>query len=229
MNEAVLIVEDEQDIAELIEFHLKREGYRCEIASTGTLAWQMLQNKPPDLVLLDLTLPGMDGLTICKRMKASNESKTVPVIMVTARGEEKDIVTGLELGADDYIVKPFAASVLLARIKTVLRRVQGNDTDLDQILRFGEIEVDVDSHLVKVGGESIKLTSTEFRILSNFLKKPGRVFTRYQIVDAARGSDSMVTDRSVDVHIAAVRKKLKSSGSLIETVHGIGYRLKEMA
>ncbi len=227
MNEAIFIIEDEHDIAELIKYHLKREGYRCEIASDGISAWQTLQTNTPDLILLDLTLPGMDGLTICKRLKATDALKNVPVIMVTARGEEKDIISGLELGADDYIVKPFAAGVLLARIKTVLRRVVGISDNTDSIIRFGEIEVDVDSHLVKVCGELIKLTSTEFRILSHFLKKPGRVSTRYQIVDAARGSDSMVTDRSVDVHIAAVRKKLKSSGSLIETVHGIGYRLKE--
>lgn len=227
-REMIYIVEDEEDIAELIRFNLLRDGYRVNVFGTGEAVLEQIKSESPDLLLLDLMLPGIDGLTVCRRVKNEFSAATFPVIMVTAKGEEADIVTGLELGADDYIVKPFSPRVLLARIKSVLRRQQTLDTENDsESIKHGSMSIYPDRHEVIVDGKSVKLTGTEFRILHALVRRVGRVFTRYQLVDFARGGDAMVTDRSIDVHIVAIRRKLGETGKLIETVHGVGYRCKE--
>ncbi|MDK9700128.1 MAG: response regulator transcription factor [bacterium] len=227
-REMIYIVEDEDDIAELERYNLIRDGYRVKVFGTGEAALEQIKTEPPDLLLLDLMLPGIDGLTVCRRIKNEFFKATFPVIMVTAKGEEADIVTGLELGADDYIVKPFSPRVLLARVKSVLRRQQTSEVEIDnESIKHDAMSILPDRHEVIVEGKPVKLTGTEFRILYALVRRVGRVFTRYQLVDFARGGDAMVTDRSIDVHIVAIRRKLGEIGKLIETVHGVGYRCKE--
>ena len=226
-RENILIVEDETDIVELIRYNLLREGYQVRTSTTGENALQLVQAEIPDLILLDLMLPGIDGLTICRQLKTSPEYRGIPIVMVTAKGDESDIVTGLEMGADDYITKPFSVKVLLARVKSVLRRLNAPEADENEAIDLELIRIVPDRFEVFVSGNPIKLTQTEFKILHALARRAGRVFTRYQIVDLARGSDAMVTDRSVDVHIASLRRKLGDAGVSIETVHGVGYRCKE--
>lgn len=227
MRENLLVVEDEQDIVELMRYNLQREGYQVRTSTSGETALQMVRAEKPELILLDLMLPGIDGLSICRQLKSDNEYKAIPIIMVTAKGDETDIVMGLEMGADDYITKPFSIKVLLARIKSVLRRTTSPEPEEGESIQIGSIRIIPDRFEVTVGTEVIKLTQTEFRIFQALARRAGRVFTRYQLVDLARGGDTMVTDRSVDVHIASLRKKLGEYGGIIETVHGIGYRCKE--
>ena len=227
-KEKILVIEDEDDIQELIRYNLQKEGYRVICASSGEAALKKMRTEKPDLVLLDLMLPGIDGLAVCKEIKSSPETRALPVVMLTAKGEEVDVVTGLEVGADDYIAKPFSPRVLLARVRAVLRRGQ-KDAEAgsgQKLLKRGEIELDAARHEVAVKGKTVDLTFTEFRILDLFLRRPGIVFERYQIVDAVRGEDYAVTDRSVDVHIVGLRKKLGHSGDRIETIRGIGYRFR---
>lgn len=229
MNKAnILVVEDDEDIVELVKYNLSKEGYRVEAVTTGEAALRSVRARKPDLIVLDLMLPGADGLEVCKILKGSEPSAGVPVVMLTAKGEEADIVTGLELGAEDYITKPFSPRVLVARVRTVLRRARMqpplSDTDVVQI---HDLEIHPGRHQVRAGDDELELTCTEFRILHLLARRPGWVFTRYQIVDAVRGSDYPVTDRSVDVHIAGLRKKLGERGEYIETVRGVGYRFKE--
>ena len=223
----ILVIEDEEDILELVRYNLAKEGYRVIKAGSGERALQLATSEVPDLVLLDLMLPGVDGIEVCRRIKGDSATQHIPVIMLTAKSEETDIVVGLELGADDYITKPFSPRVLLARIKAVLRRRIHQDVD-GQIgtIRYADLVISPDRFEVMLGDRQVDLTATEFRILILLVRRPGWVFTRSQIVDAARGEDYPVTDRSVDVHIASLRKKLGSSGYLIETVRGVGYRLK---
>ncbi|RLC36984.1 DNA-binding response regulator [candidate division Kazan bacterium] len=223
----ILVVEDEEDILELVRYNLAKEGYQVIKARSGERALQLATSEVPDLVLLDLMLPGVDGIEVCRRIKGNSATQHIPVIMLTAKSEETDIVVGLELGADDYITKPFSPRVLLARIKAVLRRRIHQDVD-DQIdtIHYADLVISPDRFEVMLGDRQVDLTATEFRILLLLVRRPGWVFTRSQIVDAARGEDYPVTDRSVDVHIASLRKKLGSSGYLIETVRGVGYRLK---
>jgi len=224
----ILVVEDEEDILALLHFNLIKAGYLVDCASQGEEALMLVRAKKPDLILLDLMLPGIDGLEICRRLRGDNRSKEIPVIMLTARGEEEDVVRGLEMGADDYITKPFSIKVLLARVQTVLRR----RTDLagqpegEELVR-GELRIHPGRNLVQVGDETIELTFTEFKVLTALAGRPGWVFTRYQIVNAVRGEDYAVTDRAVDVQIAGLRKKLGRCGQYIETVRGIGYRFRE--
>lgn len=223
----ILVVEDEEDILELVRYNLAKEGYQVKTAQSGEQALQFVESEVPDLVLLDLMLPGVDGIEVCRWIKSDSAARHIPVIMLTAKSEETDIVVGLELGADDYITKPFSPRVLLARVKAVLRRrgIQ-NLGDQAKTIRCGNLVIYPDRFEVRVEGQQIELTATEFRILLLLFRHPGLAFSRYQIVDAARGDDYPVTDRSVDVHIASLRRKLGSSGHLIETVRGVGYKLK---
>jgi len=225
--ETILVVEDEEDIAELIRFNLDREGYRVFTAASGEAGLAEAARQDPDLVLLDLMLPGMNGLEVCRRLKADSGTAKIPVVMVTARGEEADVVTGLELGADDYVTKPFSPRVLLARARAVLRRRMEQPLDDSAVVRVHGIEIHPGRHEVVADGARIDLTATEFKILHLLARKPGWVFTRYQIVDGIRGPNYPVTDRSVDVQVVALRKKLGEKGKLIETIRGIGYRFKE--
>ena len=223
----IMIVEDEEDVLELVRYNLEKNGYLTESALNGRKALEKIRSKMPDLILLDLMLPEVDGLEVCRSIKRDTKTAHIPVIMLTAKGTEADIVAGLEMGADDYITKPFSPRVLMARVKAVLRRRDnGNDTDKSPI-RVHEIEIDPGRHKVTVDGKPVKLTTTEFSLLRFLASRPGWVFTRYQIVDAVHGSDYPVTDRSVDVQVVGLRKKLGPAGQYIETVRGVGYRFQE--
>jgi two-component system alkaline phosphatase synthesis response regulator PhoP len=228
-REKILIVEDEEDILELVSYNLIKEGYRATALKTGEDALKRLKEETYDLILLDLMLPGVDGLEVCKMLKHDNQFSRIPIVMLTAKGEEADIVVGLELGADDYIVKPFSPRVLIARIKAVLRRRQRNETPESSVIAVHDLQIDPTRYEVRVKGKPIQLTTTEFGILLCLARRPGWVFTRYQIIDAVKGEDYIVTDRAVDVQIAGLRKKLGLMSEIIETVRGVGYRFKERA
>lgn len=227
MKDAILIVDDEQRIIDLAQMYLEQEGYTVESATDGTDAYKRIMAEMPSLIVLDLMLPGMDGLEVCKAIRGAPETRDVPLIMLTAKGEEADIVTGLELGADDYIVKPFSPRILAARLKAVLRRKRQGTAGEERVLKVHSIEIHPGRHEVRVDGKLVSLTSSEFSALHFLAGRPGWVFTRYQIVEAIHGINYPVTDRSVDVLIVGLRKKLGAHGKLIETVRGIGYRFKE--
>lgn len=225
-GENVLIVEDEADIRELLRYNLEREGFKISECGSAEEARTFLARKLPDLVILDLMLPGADGYSFCRLLRADERTARIPVIMVTARDEDADIVAGLEVGADDYLTKPFSARILSARVKAVLRRATVEPEDGHDVLTRGAIEIDRTHHAVKIAGKPLVLTLSEFKMLNLFMKRPGVVFSRYQIVDAVHGEDYPVTDRSVDVQIVGLRRKMGKYGGLIETVRGVGYRMK---
>jgi len=227
VKQKILVVDDEEDILELLKFNLSREGYQVLCAVSGEQALRLVRSENPDLIMLDLMLPGIDGLEVTRRLKNDPDTKNLPIVMLTAKGEEADIVTGLELGADDYITKPFSPRVLIARIRAVLRRRIKGQTEEASVLRIHDIEIDPGRHEVLVNEKPVQLTFTEFGILDYLARRPGWVFTRFQIVEAVRGEDYPVTDRSVDVQIVGLRKKLGPAGKYIETVRGVGYRFKE--
>jgi two-component system, OmpR family, alkaline phosphatase synthesis response regulator PhoP len=226
-KETILVVDDEEDILELVRFNLAREGYQVICSGTGEASLAIARKDHPDLIVQDLMLPGIDGLEVTKSLKDDPRTRDIPIVMLTAKGEEADIVIGLELGADDYVTKPFSPRILVARIRAILRRNPKEQLDDASIIRVHDIEIDVGRRKVRVGGESIQLTYTEFGILAYLAKRPGWVFTRTQIVDGVRGDDYHVTDRSVDVQIVGLRKKLGPAGRYVETVRGVGYRFKE--
>ncbi len=226
-KEKILLVEDAEDILELVRYNLAKEGFQVRCAMSGEEALNAVRQTAFDLILLDIMLPGMDGLEICRRLRRDAATAHIPVIMLTAKSEETDIVVGLELGADDYITKPFSPRVLTARIRAALRRAQQTDQDEQaDILSLGGLQIDRSRHEVLVNGEPVRLTATEFSLLNCLAKRPGWVFSRYQIVEAVRGEDYSVTDRAVDVQIVGLRKKLGDLGSYIETVRGVGYRFR---
>ncbi len=228
-RETILIVDDEEDIIELIKYNLKNEGYDILTAFTGEQAIKIARQSLPDLIVLDLMLPGIDGLEVTKFLKNSAQTKELPIVMLTAKGEESDIVTGLELGANDYISKPFSPKELLARIRAILRRRRKHalDDPPADIRQVGEMTIDRAKHVVTIQGKEVDLTLSEFELLSFLSDKKGWVFTRNQIMDAIHGENYAVTERSIDVIIVGLRKKLKSYASRIETVRGVGYRFKE--
>lgn len=220
----ILLVDDEPDLLELLQYNLTRAGYRVDCAASGESALRQMRSRVPDLIVLDLLLPDLDGLEVCKRMKQEPRTAVVPIVMLTARGEEADVVTGLELGADDYLTKPFSPRVLVARLKAVLRR-QSRDRDTQTgTVVHGDMVIHPGHYEVRIGEHPVRLTPTEFRILHFLAQRPGWVFTRYQIVDEVRGDDAGVTERSVDVHIAALRRKLGHHAAVVETIRGVGYR-----
>jgi two-component system, OmpR family, alkaline phosphatase synthesis response regulator PhoP len=226
-RERILVVDDEEDLLELVNYNLSREGYRVDTVGTGEAALTSARRNMPDLIVLDLLLPNVDGLEVCRLLKNDPQTKTIPIIMLTAKGEESDMVTGLELGADDYMTKPFSPRVLLARIKAILRRkAQGLPLE-DDAIRIRELMIHPGRHEVLLNGEVLDLTYTEFRLLHYLARKPGWAFSRAQIVDAVKGEDYPVTERSVDVQVAGLRKKLGDYGQYIETVRGVGYRFQE--
>jgi len=222
----ILVVDDENDILELVRFNLNKVGYSVDCALTGESALEKIKHRQPDLILLDLMLPGIDGLEVCKILKGNPETAGIPLIMLTAKSEEPDIVVGLELGADDYITKPFSPRVLVARVKSLLRR-KAEKAQSQAVIQVHNIQIDSVKRKVVVAGSEVELTYTEFQILQILAKKPGWVFSREQIIDAVRGEDYAVTDRTVDVQIVGLRKKLGKAGRYIETVRGVGYRFKE--
>lgn len=223
----ILIIEDEEDILALIHYNLSREGYRVSAATSGEEGLRLARSERPDLLVLDLMLPGMDGLAVCRALKQNAETAEIAVVMLTAKGEEADVVAGLELGADDYVTKPFSPKVLAARIAAVLRRRGKAAEGEEQVLEHSGLTIHPGRNEVLVDGAAVELTFTEFRVLQFLASRPGWVFTRYQIVNAVRGDDYSVTERAVDVQIVGLRKKLGTAGKLIETVRGVGYRFKD--
>jgi two-component system phosphate regulon response regulator PhoB len=226
-GKTVLVVEDERDIVELIRYNLAREGYAVKAAYDGAMGAQMAERDLPDIVLLDLMLPKMDGLEVCRKIKENPRTAHIPIVMVTAKGEESDVVTGLSLGADDYITKPFSPRVLAARVKAVLRRLEMREAGEQTVIKVSEdFVIDATRFEVLIDGKPVKLTKTEFKLLQFMAERPGRVLTRNQLLDGAIGFDVFVTDRNIDVHVAALRKKLKKHADAIITIRGVGYRFE---
>ena len=227
-NQKIIVVEDEADILEVLEFNLAQDGFDVLCSQEGEKGLELIRREKPDLVLLDLMLPDLDGLEICRRLKSDAATQDIPIVMVTAKGKESDIVLGLGLGADDYITKPFNVGELIARVKAVLRRAAAarEGAPVKQIVCQG-IAIDADKHEVLVDGQLAELTVTEFRVLYTLASSPGRVFTRDQLMEQAMGDEVIVLDRNIDVHIGAVRKKLGRYRDLVETVWGVGYRFRE--
>jgi len=230
MKNRILAVDDEEDIVELVRYNLEREGYETLSAFSGKEALETISKKRPDLIILDLMLPDVDGLEITRRLKRDENLKDIPIVMLTAKGEEADVVVGLELGADDYIVKPFSPRILVARVRSVLRRRESGSLaeTKSESIRIHDIEIHMGRHQVYVANEPVDLTFSEFEILAFLSRRPGWVFTRSQIVDAVRGDNYPVTERSVDVQVVGLRRKLGAHGDYIETVRGVGYRFKEL-
>ena len=226
----IVIIEDEPDILEVLSYNLKREGFDVFTATNGTLGLSLAEKVSPDLLLLDLMLPGLDGIEICSSIKKNPATQNTLIIMVTAKGEESDIVLGLGVGADDYITKPFSPKELVARVKAVLRRGQLVDTvPTTEKVRVGDLAIDTSKYEVTIGGKEVRLTATEFRLLHYLASNPGRVFSREQLLSRAMGDDVVVVDRNIDVHIRGIRKKMDMDPPLIETIRGVGYRLRDLA
>ncbi len=222
----VLVVEDEEDIRELLNFNLRRAGFEVVLAASGEAALSAVSDHIPSLVLLDLMLPGIDGYEVCRRLRKSPQTRHLPIIMLTARADSDDVATGLHTGADDYVAKPFTANILVARIKSVLRRSRPNRDQVDDVLTVASLIIRPGCHEVSANGVPVVLTPTEFQILVMLARRPGWVFSRSQIISKVRGRSYVATSRSVDVQVVSLRRKLGPSGSLIETVRGVGYRLQ---
>lgn len=223
-----LIVEDEEDILKLLEITLKKDGFEATGVTSGEDALKIAKKELFDFVILDLMLPGIDGLEVCKNFRNNSAFKTMPIIMLTAKGEEEDIVKGLEYGADDYLTKPFSPKVLLARINTILRRQNNNTYDKNSIINVNDLYIHPAKHEAMIKDKPLKLTAAEFRVLHLLASKPGWVLSRYKIIDEIKGEDYSVTDRSVDVLMVGLRKKLGKCGHYIETVRGTGYKFKSL-
>jgi two-component system alkaline phosphatase synthesis response regulator PhoP len=226
-KEKILVIEDDEDILELITYNLVKNGYQVSATGYGEEAIRLIQNDQPNLILLDIMLLDMNGIEVCSRLKQDKKTNDIPIIFASAKGEEEDICKGLMLGADDYVVKPFSVKVLLARIESVLRRKRQIAPSETDVIKTENIEINPNTFEVFVKGNKLELTLTEFKILHTLVRKVGRVFTRYQLVDIVHGKNHIVTDRSIDFQIVGLRKKLGAIGELIETVRGVGYRFRE--
>ena len=234
-GKTVLVVDDERDLVDLVGYNLRRNGYDVITAFDGDQAIEQAAKHVPDLVLLDLMLPGTDGMEVARRLKADGRTARIPIIMMTAKGEETDVVVGLTLGADDYVTKPFSIKVLMARVQTVLRRGDGGGAGASgaaaapdgEVVKVGPLAIDTARHEVTVNGQPVRLTLTEFKLLNALASARGRVLTRDQLMDKAMGTDVFVTDRAIDVHVTSIRKKLGDANWLVHTVRGVGYRLQE--
>ncbi len=225
----ILIIEDERGLVQSLTWYFNREGYETIVAADGQEGLRKAQTHIPDVVLLDLMLPGLNGLEVCRELRSGEKTREIPIIIITARAEETDQVVGFSMGADDYVTKPFSNKVLLQRIKALLRRVEGGGETTDSIEHLG-VRIDRIRHQVMVGRERLELTPTEFRLLEIMLRQPGRAFSRHQLMDAAIGEGSIVLERTIDVHVKTLRRKLSvlgGPGDLIETVRGVGYRFRE--
>jgi len=226
-NELILVVDDDKDIRELVKYNLEKDGFRVLCAATGEDALATARSQHPELMILDLMLPGIDGLNVCRLLKNDPDTARLPILMLSAKGEEADIVAGLELGADDYVTKPFSPRVLMARVRAVLRKAAPAPDEDSAVLQRHGIRLDPGRREVLVDSQPVELTFTEFSLLQFLLRRPGRVFTRNQIIDGIRGDDYPVTQRAVDVQILSLRRKLGEAGKLVDTVRGVGYRFKE--
>lgn len=224
-KEKILIVDDEKDIVELVEYNLEREGYRVTSAYNGEEALELVRKELPNLIILDLMLPGIDGLEVCRVLKRDSRTFNIPIIMLTAKGEEADIVAGLELGADDYVTKPFSVRQLIARMRAVLRRMVTPTKDKD-LIKIDDLIIDSIKHTVTLEGKLLELTSTEFKLLKCLAGDPGRVFTRDQLLNNVWSEETFIVDRAVDVHIRRLRKKLGRASKFIVTVRGVGYKFE---
>lgn len=222
----ILVIDDEKDLLELVRYNLEKEHLAVITASNGKDGLEIVRQHHPDLAILDLMMPGMNGMEVCRQLRSEPLSADLPIIMLTARADEADRVVGLEAGADDYVTKPFSPRELLARVRAVLRRAKKSG-QVERVVRSGELKINVPTHEVSYGGTSINLTATEFRILEFLASRPGRVMSRDQIIDAALGRDAAVVDRTIDVHMNALRKKLGEGGEQIETVRGFGYKFRQ--
>ncbi len=222
----ILIIEDESDIGELLDYNLQKEGYDTILANNGESGLQIAKKEKPNLLILDLMLPGIDGLDVCRLIKSDSNIKDISIVMLTALGQEEDIVKGLESGADDYITKPFSFKVLIARIQSVLRRGQIEELNDEQGVDIMGVKISPRTREVSVNDSIIELTLTEYQILYLLASHPGWVFTRYQIIDKIRGDNYPVTDRSIDFQIVGLRKKMGGLGHLVQTIRGVGYRFK---
>ncbi len=227
-SKKILVVDDERDIAELIAFNLEREGYEVTTANTGEEGLSKAQSIIPDLIVLDIMLPGLNGLDVCRHLKSEHETQKIPIIMLTAKDEDIDVVTGLELGADDYLTKPFSPKILIARIRSVLRRQRKETKEQLSVMKYGNIVIYSEKHQVTVHGEAVNLTHTEFEILCILARRPGWVFSRSQLIDSLRDGQQVITDRAIDVQIVNLRKKLGNCSDYVQTVRGVGYRMKEV-
>jgi two-component system phosphate regulon response regulator PhoB len=227
MTKHILVVDDEEDILNLVKYNLVKDGFRVTCVSSGEEAIRAAKAKLPDLVVLDLMLPGADGFTVARALKGDAKTARIPIIFLSARGEEADIVAGLELGAEDYVTKPFSPRVLVAKVRAVLRRNVESLPAEEAPIQVHDLTITPGRHEVLARGKPLELTNTEFRLLHFLARRPGWVFTRNQIINAVRGEDCPVTDRSVDVHIVGLRKKLGDCGKYIETIRGVGYRFEE--
>lgn len=222
----ILVIDDEKDLIELVRYNLRAEGFEVLAARDGESGVREALDRRPDLVLIDLMLPGIDGLEVCHRLRADERTSRIPLIMLTAKSSEADRIVGLELGADDYVTKPFSPRELAARVKAVLRRAGARQEPPD-VIRRGALEIDLGRHEVSCGSDTVELTATEFRLLHLLAARPGRVFSRSELIDGALGHDVAVLDRTIDVHVVALRKKLGKCGGWIETIRGFGYRFRE--
>jgi two-component system phosphate regulon response regulator PhoB len=227
VKERILVVDDEEDILKLVEYNLAKDGYQVTGVVTGEQAIKATRDKLPDLVLLDLMLPGVDGFAVTRTLKAEPKTAAIPIVILSARGEEADVVAGLELGAEDYITKPFSPRVLVARVRAILRRKFETPAEEEETVKRHDLTITPGRHEVLVGRKAVELTHTEFQLLHLLARRPGWVFTRNQIIDKVRGEGCAVTDRSVDVHIVGLRRKLGACGKYIETIRGVGYRFQE--
>jgi two-component system phosphate regulon response regulator PhoB len=223
----ILVIEDERDLCDVLDFNLKREGYETILAHDGQEGLRKAQTLLPDMILLDLMLPGLSGFDVCRELRAGERTRDIPIIIISAKSEETDQVVGFSLGADDYVTKPFAVKVLLSRIKALQRRVEGGTEPVDVVEHHG-VRIDRVRHRAFVEGHELDLTPTEFRLLECLLRQPGRAFTRHQLMDFAIGEGAIVLERTIDVHVKTLRRKL-GNADLIETVRGVGYRFREAA
>lgn len=226
-QEKILVVDDEEDILELVSYNLEKSGFRVARAETGEEALQRVSDNRPDLVILDLLLPGINGLDVCKILKGNPATVSLPILMLSAKGTESDVVRGFELGATDYVTKPFSTKILMARVRAALQKGKGQESGPTHTLRIHDLVIMPQKNFVSASGKLVQLTASEFRLLVFLARSPGIIFSRYQIVDQVRGENHPVTDRSVDVHVVSLRKKLGASGHCVETVRGMGYRMKE--
>lgn len=223
----ILVVDDEPDLVELVRHNLAREHYDVVTASDGETGLAEARRRLPDLVVLDLMLPGIDGLEVCRRLRADTRTAHIPIVMLTAKGEEADAVIGLAQGADDYVRKPFGVKELVARIATRLRAAELRNAGDGKVVRFGDLVIDSVKHEVSLAGEQVKLTVTEFKLLRHLVQNRGRAFTRNELLNAVLGQDAYVIDRNVDVHVATLRKKLGPYGAHLLTIRGLGYKWRE--
>ena len=229
LGSLVLVIDDEKDLLELVRYNLEKEGYRIRTAENGETGLESVVRELPDIVIVDLMLPGIDGFEVCRRLRADQRTVRTPIIMLTAKSEETDRIVGLEIGADDYVTKPFSPRELVARIKAVLRRVSSQQVPMSQsrIIRRDGLIIDLDRLGVRCGEKNVDLTATEFKLLQKLAKYPGRVHSRSELIEGALGKEIAVVDRTIDVHITSLRRKLGDYGNCVETVRGFGYRFQE--